>query len=669
MPQPVLDYRIGGLNMKLPLSKRASYCLALLFSYWMLSIPCLGVADCTVEDASLAFSEKNIAVGMQGQERFTVDGDLPTAIESTDMTLGSQGTLEFRLGMLGVTPLSLTGELTVLDGGSIVIDGTAYEGLDGYFPLVKVRSLVGTIDSNNVTFMGLNAREPALVVQGDGVWLRLTTPSAFSTHLCSLVPESTVATDYSNTQFSATRSLDPSGSPWSLTLHEAHVMDTRLSQNICGDEAAATNRSWELRVGRGGHIYSLRTPALGETVPPQWRSTGDTSPWNDEVWQGVAVDTSLNSGESKYFIHQSGTYMKDAALEEPFYSPQVAAELDWAHRSFTTINWGQHAHVGNYTNDNPNDDWQSHLLYYTRFRDLGQGLIEVSLGFYNYGPDHLNYFNMPWGGVRRTSTEYVFLSQPGGFGWSDAIEGSFGSGASANYATTGGSIAFSSSPTGDTTALGLVFGFDADTLLPLQTSPSVLRYGYAGGTFRMHETNWRNYYVISAIRRYALGQGRGVWARYYFVLGDDINGLSIRIAERSLVAHARLIPFDYTEATTPLVGYRCSGSGLDFRVTEDRRSPHFFLYAHPVTGSFPIYEIIENDKRRYLTWNPYATGVIKTYDGTIAGIRLLGFAPRTSDVSSRGMSSVYASLADTMLGFATNYIAAGEDLSVRIPLQ
>jgi len=621
----------------------------------------------TISGGRLSFYRHgHLTIGTQGQGRFTVEGSSPAGISGTRVTLGRQGTLEFRLGMLGVTSLGLIEMLTVDPGGQLVVDGSAYEGLDGYFPLILTNNVTGGFESTNVVFTGFGGREPALVLQDDGLWLRLIAPPAFSTRLCSLVPDSTVTTDYDSTAFSATRALEPTVSAWTPTLNEAHVMDTQLSQDVLGGGAASDNLSWQMRVGRGGHLYSLRIPSIGETVPPSWRSDLNSSPWNDEVWQGVAVDTALNNApESRYFIHQSGVYLKDPIQEEPFYSPQVAADLDVANRSFTTINWGQHAHVNNYTDADPNDDFQSHLLYYTRYRDLGQGVIEVSLGFYNYGPDNPNYFNMPWGGVRRTSTEYAFLSEPGGAGWSEAIEDNFGSGALVKYADTGGSIAFSASNIGDTPALGLAFGFDPDPLLTNQPSTSLLRYGYAGGAYQPEEATWRNYFVISAVRKYDLTQGRGVWARYYFVLGDDLQDLTSRIASRNLAENATLSEFNYTEATTPLVGYTFTGSGPDFRITKNDLQPQLWLYAHPVSNSFPIYEIIENDNSRYLTWNPYATGVIKTYDGTIAGIRLLGFALRNADVNSGGTSYAYERLAALMSGTPSNYIAAGEDLSVR----
>ena len=600
-----------------------------------------------------------------------IDGTLAvgagTAVStlSAGVTVGTGGVLRIELDLLGVTPLALGGEFTISSGGMIEVDGSVYEGMDGYFPLLRTtHGQASTAAIHNVVFTGLAEREPALIQDTAGVWLRLTAPPAFSPTLCSLVPDSTVAADYTNTQFSATRAWDPSGSAWSLSLHEAHVSNTRLSQDVLGGGSGTTNRSWELRVARGGFVYSLRTPALGETVPPSYRSDGDTSPWNDEVWQGVAVGP-LNdpANGSPYFMHQSGVYMKDPILREPLYSPEVAAHLDVADRSFTTVNWTPHAHINIYVDDDLSNDWKSYLIAYTRYKDLGQGVIEATLGYYNYGPDLLNWFNMPWGGVRRTSTEYAFTAQPGGTTWSGPVTNGWGS--VENFNDTGGWQGFSATSDGTTPALGFVFGEDADPLPSEHVGASWFRCGYAGGRFQTHETNWRNYFVSTAVRRYNLSQGNGIWSRTYFVLGDDIQDLSDRIADRGLV-DVEFSRFDYTEAATPLIGYRFAGSGGDFRVEEHSGASQVWLYAHPVTGSFPVFEIIESDGTRHLTWNPYATGVIKPYDGTLAGIRLLGFAMDTANINAGGTRFAYEPLASLLSAMSVDYIADGEDLAVRI---
>lgn len=93
------------------------------------------------------------------------------------------------------------------------------------------------------------------------------------------------------------------------------------------------NRSWALKIGSGGNVYSFVT-ALGETVPPQVTrgsccsaffsrhqtlapfeplcpvisQAPDDAPFVDEVWQAVAVATALNAPDDPFYIHQAGTY-------------------------------------------------------------------------------------------------------------------------------------------------------------------------------------------------------------------------------------------------------------------------------------------------------------------------------------------------------------------------
>lgn len=145
--------------------------------------------------------------------------------------------------------------------------------------------------------------------------------------------------------------------------------------------------------------------AFGEAVPPQYHHLG---PFVDEVWQQVAVDLSKNKKGSAYFIHQAGTYQKDEGLvAEPFFSPNVAKYC--ADGSCGFVSWGQHAHVPTIH--------QSGLLYYTRYRDCGKGVVEVTWMMHNTAPtatfqgDTLSYLNVPWGGVRTSTLKDVLLAK------------------------------------------------------------------------------------------------------------------------------------------------------------------------------------------------------------------------------------------------------------------
>ena len=69
----------------------------------------------------------------------------------------------------------------------------------------------------------------------------------------------------------------------------------------------ATERSWILRIGKGGQIASLIVSA-GEAIANQAISD---SVWNDLVQQMVSVNGNLNSPLTPNFVHQAGPYMRD----------------------------------------------------------------------------------------------------------------------------------------------------------------------------------------------------------------------------------------------------------------------------------------------------------------------------------------------------------------------
>ena len=121
-----------------------------------------------------------------------------------------------------------------------------------------------------------------------------------------------------NTSFSFDFAPSDSTSQWDAMSEsfEEHVFLAHMKHSD-----ANLNRTWEIRVGKAGNMYSYVGP-FGEAVPPQYH---DQAPWIDEVWQTVAVVASKNVDPNKYFIHQAGAYMRDAPmLDTPYYSPSIA---------------------------------------------------------------------------------------------------------------------------------------------------------------------------------------------------------------------------------------------------------------------------------------------------------------------------------------------------------
>lgn len=165
------------------------------------------------------------------------------------------------------------------------------------------------------------------------------------------------------------------------------------------------NRSWTMRIGKGGGIYSFRS-SLGEVIPPQ--AVGN-APFVDEVWQGVAVDFGQHNPRTgqDYYIHQAGLSLflvcsaaRSIALDRPtpshhlipiftapagiyfdqtpgnshapFFSPSLARYCNATTRECGFASWGQQAHVPT--------NFTSEVLYYTRFKDCGNGAIEMTWG-------------------------------------------------------------------------------------------------------------------------------------------------------------------------------------------------------------------------------------------------------------------------------------------------
>jgi hypothetical protein len=67
------------------------------------------------------------------------------------------------------------------------------------------------------------------------------------------------------------------------------------------------NRTWILRLGKGGQIASFRV-AAGEAMA---NSATENDAWHDLVQQMVAINSDLNTPANPNFIHQAGPYMND----------------------------------------------------------------------------------------------------------------------------------------------------------------------------------------------------------------------------------------------------------------------------------------------------------------------------------------------------------------------
>ena len=240
-----------------------------------------------------------------------------------------------------------------------------------------------------------------------------------------------------------------------FSMYEAQLFLAEMSHT----DPTASHRNWTMRIGQGSNIYSFYSPELyGEAMPPQYHAN---APWIDEVHQSVSVSPHNDPRNNKaYFIHQAGAYQKDPEYTgskevagDPFFSPNVAKFCKG--NTCTFASWGQQAHVPT--------GFASKLLYVNRYRNCGNGIVEVAQTFQNFArsdsdirrpgyDESLNYFNVPWGGVRTSHLPDVIEPDVSGkfnidpsygdvrtpiFGW-----GQIGSSSIVDIRSTGGFTTF-----------------------------------------------------------------------------------------------------------------------------------------------------------------------------------------------------------------------------------
>lgn len=534
------------------------------------------------------------------------------------------------------------------------VDGRLYSGQDTFFPIISSETSLEDFRVVRANYINLENKEPAILNYDDKVYLR-TVPVGNISNLRASFIDSVIPSS-NTTSSSISRNYDPSNSAWSVDYSEGYVMDSRITST------SLTNPSdnWELRVGKGGQIYSLKTDALGETVPPQYHAN-DKAPWVDEVWQTVSVYD--NHPNTKY-NHSSGVYLYDPILTEPYSTPRLATEIDVDSKSLYTMNWMQPSGQG----DTYADGNRSHIINLTKYKDLGDGVIEVTLGIYNFGSTEVyRYHNMPWGGVRRTALEYNYLADSNQNSYTQ-VTGFFGeSGAGSarleNIKDTGGWTVFCSENSGDYgESLGFVFGKD-DKINSDTYGSSRIRQGYAWPLDSQEgEADWRNYMVSTVNRIHYVNPGKGIWSRCYLVFGTNRANVRDKILSRSLVDSTSFEAMNNQESASSLLGYKLSLVDGVFSV-EKSTQPDFYLYEQLVNNTVPLFEIVKNDGTKYVTWDPYTSGTTKMYDGTVQAINLLGFTLRTADATG---PYTYDTLDNIFASYSAYYNAGGESLSVRV---
>ncbi|ANW96386.1 hypothetical protein AXE80_08890 [Wenyingzhuangia fucanilytica] len=447
-------------------------------------------------------------------------------------------------------------------------------------------------------------------------------------------------TPSNNTTF--TTNYEPSGSIWGEVLDEKNVFLARLKH------ISNSNNTWDLRIGKGGQIYSFIGP-YGEGVPPSNKSH---SQWNDEVWQPVSVALTLNNGDTndevkegatneglKYFIHGAGTYITEG-LDTPFYSPLMASYYNPTEKAYYVTNWGAQAHLPSL--------FKSGVLYTTKYKDIGEGILEVTYVIENFGTDTLDHLNIPWGGVRSSSLRGKFISRPGGD--IEIIYGQTGteiSGDLEDIDKTGGYVIYAQyTLSASSPALGIVFG---DKILKEEFNNHNLSRIYYRSAQVGGDTNPRDYTLFTTIAKIDVKPEDIFYYRIYYINGtrQEVQEKANKI--KSEVAYGFISP---TVENSPMITIK--SEELDDALNQDIQlftSPikgmvPIFLMKNTTTGkeyispdlyydvdTFPFSNPYEEDSPKYETYQNRIT--YRQYNGKIEYVRLLGYAS-SEDLSNDG---------------------------------
>lgn len=424
-------------------------------------------------------------------------------------------------------------------------------------------------------------------------------PEVSSKNLFNLLDLAVGSLDYSDGNFSVSKNILPLGTEW-VTHEEWDENDVFHAKLVMNSSAI----DWEIRIGKGGQLYSLNIDGLGEVIPPQSLTV---SPWVDEVIQATITNQTFANKEFEMGnladanTHGSGLYYKpyqNPGMTKPFYNPLLAEETDTANKSYSLVNIAQVP--------NPSIN-KSEALQYTNYRSLGSGVIEVTYAFHNHGEYQYTTGSTPWGGMRMSKLPDMVVGDPsGGYSHWDAI---FGQGASYNILDSGGWIArVQDSSDSNSMAVGIVYGIDQhyDEQAALDVSdPEHFQYSRTVCVFGDTQNEERDFGVFSIANRAYVDPGQTYFRRYYIVVGSLLD-----VAEKcqALVPHTN---YGLLESSTLPSNYQALYVDSDdtgtYLTTKNSGSRIGYCYKTPVPNSSPLFLLKDTKNNQYvLTSDHYA---------------------------------------------------------------
>jgi len=393
---------------------------------------------------------------------------------------------------------------------------------------------------------------------------------------------------------------------------------------------------WTVRIGKGGQIYYIDVDGLGQIVCPQ----RNMSPWNDDCMTTTVFSEDERNEDSEMggndsfangYIHGSGMYIKpgmDPLNNKPFYNPILAEQYDSRDRSYSIVNWG----LVPKPNINRGD-----VLFYSRYRDLGNGVIETTFYCYNFGDRVYNFAETPWFGFRPSKFPNLIKGAIGGtskfelhnveFVDKKRVEQYRGWAAGTVNPNDPNSLTcalvWGSNSTGLVVNSGFVNRGERDMML-LAPSYSALNLPYGTGFY------YKRYVVLGKLAEVAQ-------------ICEELNDSAVLSSIEFSTGYSGRIPI-----------YQTTLNGQTIFTITPTGSPAGYTHPIPIRDSLPLMLLKNNDTGEYFIstdpyaacekvpfTNPYPVGhekhstyenrvIYKPYDGKTEWVSLLGFAKQAS---------------------------------------
>jgi hypothetical protein len=445
--------------------------------------------------------------------------------------------------------------------------------------------------------------------------------------------------------------------PNQIPYTETDVFHTQLTHT----PGTSDDIGWTVRIGKGGQIYYIDLQGLGQIICPQ-RSF---SAWNDDCMTTTVysadeankdVEMGGNDSFANGYIHGSGMYVKpymDPINNKPFYNPILAEYFDSNDRSYSIINWG----LVPKPNINRGD-----VLFYSRYRDIGNGVLELTFYCYNFGNRNYNFAETPWWAVRPSKFPNMIEGINGTSSYKTNNK-TFQSGAISSAAGWGAHTVNPSN--NNSTTCALVWG---------TTTPGM------GINFGFVDRGVRDMSLIAPSKSaFTMPYGTGIRYRRYAVFGKLQNVANICA---DLNQHAFFESIEFSESFSGKLPLYNTTINNQQTLTTTPNGP-IVAYTHPipVKDSLPLMLMKDKDTGNYFIstdpyaicgklpfTNPYPIGhakystyqnkhIYQIYDEKTEWVTLLGYA---RIIPNTGIPTGYRPLSEVLNGIT---FIAGEKLN------